>query len=397
MTKLTTIIILTAISLFSWGQQWTTLNSGTLEWLRGVYFFNEDTGLVVGYGGTILRTIDGGVNWDTIPSGTSEDFLSITFHNQTGLITGNGGTILKSTNGGLSWTDKSSANTIWHQAQLLNEHTAYIVGESSTVLKTIDGGDNWIFLTSGTGNGRVSLFFNDVNTGFVVGIGDDDAIMKTTDGGNNWNFIHDNTFNEFSSVLFKDFNNGFVCSSTEGTIKRTANAGSSWQTVNSNTTKGLYSIKFPSSTIGYIAGGYPNESIVLGTTDGGSTWHNHNTNNANPLFDIFFVNENLGYAVGMNGTIIKTTNGAVGIQNPSVAQFSISAFPNPTTDYVTIKVEPQRGLNMEIILTDITGRAIKQVQIQEGESIDLRDFVNGVYVLSVNAGRFVETKRITKE
>ena len=46
-------------------QAWVSLNSGTTKTLRSVYFVNTDTGWVVGDSGTILKTTDGGLNWQS--------------------------------------------------------------------------------------------------------------------------------------------------------------------------------------------------------------------------------------------------------------------------------------------------------------------------------------------
>jgi hypothetical protein len=62
---------------------------------------NTDTGYAIGDGGTILKTINGGVNWISQSSVTTYGLSSIYFIRQgginTGYIVGDGGTILKTT------------------------------------------------------------------------------------------------------------------------------------------------------------------------------------------------------------------------------------------------------------------------------------------------------------
>ncbi|MDC1204068.1 hypothetical protein N8085_01545 [Salibacteraceae bacterium] len=66
-------IFLVALTFNSFGQ-WKTLNSESNEWLRGITFTDHQTGIVVGYNGTILRTTNAGDSWIKIPSETSRTF-----------------------------------------------------------------------------------------------------------------------------------------------------------------------------------------------------------------------------------------------------------------------------------------------------------------------------------
>ena len=51
--------------------QWLPQNSGTTKQLKSVYFTNVDTGYAVGHndtgdGGIILKTNNGGIDWETL-------------------------------------------------------------------------------------------------------------------------------------------------------------------------------------------------------------------------------------------------------------------------------------------------------------------------------------------
>jgi len=113
--------------------------------LRFVKFINTQTGSAVGYGGTILRTTNGGTSWTSQTSGTIEHLFGVYF------------------------TD-------------VNVGTA--VGNDGTILKTLNGGTNWNTQTSGTTERLYSVYFPDVNNGTIVG--QDGTILRTTNGGANW-------------------------------------------------------------------------------------------------------------------------------------------------------------------------------------------------------------------
>ena len=68
----------------------------------GIHFIDERCGWVVGDKGLLLKTVDGGGNWQRVkvPGGTLND---IVFVGQKGWIVGGGGMILHSDDGGKGW------------------------------------------------------------------------------------------------------------------------------------------------------------------------------------------------------------------------------------------------------------------------------------------------------
>ena len=70
---------------------------------------NSDTGIVVGSGGFMLRTVDGGLNWGILNSGVTDDLYAVLFNEEICLAVGNK-VILKSFNNGDSWEVDSPAN-----------------------------------------------------------------------------------------------------------------------------------------------------------------------------------------------------------------------------------------------------------------------------------------------
>jgi photosystem II stability/assembly factor-like uncharacterized protein len=99
------------------GETWAApLNVGLLpNTLYGVHFVTDSIGYVVGNGGKIQVTLDGGNHWTTQVSPVTTDLNKIYFTNDTvGYIAGNNGVILKTTSGGFiapfvanAGTDKS--------------------------------------------------------------------------------------------------------------------------------------------------------------------------------------------------------------------------------------------------------------------------------------------------
>ncbi len=83
--------------------------------LSSVYFCSANIGYAVGDVGTILKTINGGTTWTTLPCGipySPPHLASVYFTDaNTGYAVGSGGVILKTNDGGTIWTNLSSNTT----------------------------------------------------------------------------------------------------------------------------------------------------------------------------------------------------------------------------------------------------------------------------------------------
>lgn len=118
--------------------------------------FNASVGLAVSSGGKILRTTNGGLNWDTIasPLGGQVPLTSVRFVNaQTAYIGYNNGSqlggLLQSTDGGLTWTyDLSSISffyPIYHDVYTTQSGAVYVgatstVNQSGVIMELVDSG-----------------------------------------------------------------------------------------------------------------------------------------------------------------------------------------------------------------------------------------------------------------
>jgi photosystem II stability/assembly factor-like uncharacterized protein len=47
--------------------------------LQELSFIDTNNGFAVGARGTILKTTDGGINWEIIPAGTEDDLYTVSF------------------------------------------------------------------------------------------------------------------------------------------------------------------------------------------------------------------------------------------------------------------------------------------------------------------------------
>jgi len=279
-------------------------------------FANELTGYIVGYGGVIVKTSDGGKTFTALNSGTNQDLYAVhCISSQIAVVVGNGGTILKTIDGGLNWTPISATSNSLRNVYFYNSSIGYITGGNGTVLKTTDGGLTWNTINVGTTNALYGIFFTDVNTGYLSGL--NGLILKTTNGGNSW------TSQEsgvpigpiiLNSIYFTDANHGIIAAgignpsfTPNPIILRTTDGGENWNFVNCPTSNDDYfKVKFVDSNIGYIIGGYVemNTGVILKTTDGGASWTSIPISSSR-LTGLKIINSGDAFTVGYNTTIIQ--------------------------------------------------------------------------------------------
>lgn len=166
------------------GNDWNPLSTGTAVDLNAGAGIPENwLAWIVGDDGTILRTADGDV-WSSVESGTTADLYGIAELNLTDIfVVGDGGTILKSTDGGLTWDLRSSGTTAQLRAISISKQSASVliaVGLGGTVLRSTDAGDSWCSLDVTTTDLFAAEAVND--TEFLVG-GQGGLLLRTTNGG----------------------------------------------------------------------------------------------------------------------------------------------------------------------------------------------------------------------
>jgi photosystem II stability/assembly factor-like uncharacterized protein len=130
------------------GKSWELQASALPGSLSTVTFLNDGKrGWAAGYGGSLLRTVDGGDHWIPISMGTHTTFTSVYFiENGSGWVVGEDGTLMLSLDFGLSWIPVDV------QPKLKNPRCVHflsdglqgrIVNEDGSFMTTLDGGDTW--------------------------------------------------------------------------------------------------------------------------------------------------------------------------------------------------------------------------------------------------------------
>ena len=75
------------------------------------------------------------------------------------------------------------------------------------------------------------------------------------------------------------------------------------------------------------------------------------------------------------------------LSNPELTTVNLSAvtYPNPTSDYVTLKISDSALDNLSYKLFDVTGKAMSNGNITNRDTqITMRQLAIGIYILKVN-------------
>jgi len=198
------------------GGSWTKLVPPSNN--KGIVIAARDSNLVLcgTFGGTMLRTTNGGTKWDTVYQHT--DYIDgVAFIGKdtaiaVGDMDASGPLLIKSTNAGATWTRlplpsaadsaMAYAYATYRQAIAVYNSTIWVTvyksGSAPRIMKSTNSGVTWtsfpVSLVGGTANNYYmrSINFLDDSIGFVVGrqvtssSSTANYIQRTTDGGLTW-------------------------------------------------------------------------------------------------------------------------------------------------------------------------------------------------------------------
>jgi photosystem II stability/assembly factor-like uncharacterized protein len=390
--------------------QWVAQNSGTNDELDGVFFTDANTGYAVGmdttsFRGLVLKTTNGGGTWTPL-SVSCMIPRSPFFTDQYNGYVAAYDTVLKTTDAGASWSKYPiNLGLVLFGMHFYNSAIGYAAGmqfppsANAAILKTTNAGVTWTSqsISPPARYHTNSLYCTSADTCYLAG----GYALKTTNGGITWDRMSTPSIADWSSVFFTSATNGVIVggSNSSGSIIRTTDGGASWNTVYSAPAF-LSSVYFIDASTGYAVGG---GGIILRTTDEGATWDPQTSPPTHELNWVHFPLANIGYAVGNSGTIVKY-NGPASVsndQNSLPMLFVLGQnYPNPFNPSTTIKFELPRVSHVSLTVYDILGRQVSVLVNERREAgvhevkFDGSNLASGVYFYRLQAGTFVETKKL---
>jgi photosystem II stability/assembly factor-like uncharacterized protein len=386
---------------------WERLNSPTENYLSSVYFVDSLYGWAAGFSGTIIHTSNGGNEWIIQDSKTENNILDIFFldRNLGWAVSWEvynypfGTYILKTTDGGLNWNSSASpVESIFSQCILfLDSLNGWMGGKPYPLVRTTDGGLSWteavIDSSFFSGLPVYDIQFYDSSFGYASGgvIDCCGIIWRTTNGGDYW-YVIDTPYvapepiyqlhiKDSLNVLgvggdFEDLGYGV------GTI-RTSDGGMTWEFEYIGLTGVAWDIDFRTESEAWSPLGGQQKFIY--SLDAGMTWTSVTTPDSAIIFKMVFPDSLHGFGVGMDGAIIKykpdSTTTVFVSENLIPERFVLlQNYPNPFNPKTSIRFQiADRGfVNLKIF--DILGSEVATLVDEE--------LAAGSYEINFNAGGF---------
>jgi photosystem II stability/assembly factor-like uncharacterized protein len=375
MKSLNILVIIFSLGFQSltFGQNWNRVLNG--ENLFCIKWLNNNIGFVGGSNGLILKTTNGGIDWEAqntgiLSSAVNCDFISISIVNDNIMYASTDGMnttgyqLYKSTDGGATWS--RVANPTYYGAfraiHFFDVNNGIAVGSNGSqaaIFKTTDGGVTWS--TKLTDSGHLmftSVCFPSASVGYAVGDRVETStnpgmIYKTTDGGNTWTKNYTPAIENYSQVMFLNENTGFVVGGKNAlkvgeylkvSIKKTTNGGQSWTDVVSGNGNILKSIDFMDANNGIALGhGDTNNGEIYKSTNGGNNWTKVVWNYPESGISYYKLSvishqNNKFWIVGNNGLIMNADVSGLSwntVANGSIDDINSICFPSDDIGYVT--------------------------------------------------------------
>jgi hypothetical protein len=117
------------------------------------------------------------------------------------------------------------------------------------------------------------------------------------------------------------------------------------------------------------------------------------TVNQPPRSSVLYIPGDAQTYTNPNACAIRFNLGPVNTTGIKENTEDISVFPNPSNGLVNIELE--NGLNTNIIIRDITGKVVQELNINSSTSIDLNNYGKGIYLFEINSDEKLITRKIT--
>lgn len=295
--------------------QWITQSNFGNQAARAVAFSDADHGFVAVYGG-FKRTADGGSSWadagyvgaDTLHRFYKETRAVHAFTADEAIACGvdlwsNTEMILRTVDGGLDWDTVHAGpfGTELNDLHFVSASIGMAVGGDGRIFRSLNGGYTWSAQVSGTAADLFGVYFVDALVGIAVG---DHVILRTTDGGSSWSV-------QSAPVALRGIAafdaSAWMASGDAGTALLSEDGGATWvdRPIPFNDPD-LYRLSVLDANTVHVGA----DALIYVTHDRGLLWEKFDMDPSGYIVLDIQADASLngtGYAAGLFGRVYKTT------------------------------------------------------------------------------------------
>ncbi len=397
---------------------WTKQNSPTSVNLRNCSFIDPLNGWASGDDGVIIHTSDGG-NTFVIQNSTINYYINDIFfiNKRLGWSVANesffeGSTILKTTDGGMNWNAENfpDSTKFLRTIFFLDSLNGFLAGSGGVIYKTTDAGITWLAAvidsSEFSGFPIFKIRFADNNLGFACGGYMDVAgiIWRTTNGGLFWKAENQSPEPFYDLFIMDplqiiavggDFEYGVQ-------ITKTSNSGVNWNYESLGIFGQAYSIDFRTEREAWMALGYSKSWAY--SSDSGESWSSVPTIDNSIINSVDFVDSLHGWAVGNDGVILRY-DPLISIVNSTGPNNDLTFtlfqnYPNPFNPKTIINYQLSMFNFITLEVYDVLGNTVASLvnenQNPGNHSIEFEgsNLSSGIYFYELKAGGNSMVKRM---
>ncbi|MCP4292529.1 MAG: T9SS type A sorting domain-containing protein, partial [bacterium] len=327
--------------------EYEQINIGSVTDMNGVDYGDREFGVIVGDGGEIRITNDGGLSWWAAEHGVTSNLNDVQVIGDIIFVVGESGTVCISYDGGVTWmlspTGVSSSLTA---IEMVHSGYGYAIGDDGTLL-CWDGISGWSPQTVPGLPAGSDLTDITIVDGIVYVVGSNGLVIRRDSPQTDWAVMWSGQGFHFEAVSFYNGNSGYAVGSG-GQVWHTINGGLNWSAVDVGAVVNFHDCLHYSEDVIYIVG----DGKFIRTTDSGLSWHEIEFPNGDG-FQALTIAQCRGVVTGLLGeTYEYETEGCV--EEPGAIQGFV-LFDGVGQESVTINLKDADGVIVESILSDSEG------------------------------------------